>query len=93
MADSRAKTQAPEGFVGVDDLVEIYGWKKSWVYKQVQARTIPSYKMGHYAQFLLLTTTDSRAGLEARARIHGESGTLISPLRGDPSAAANRALR
>jgi excisionase family DNA binding protein len=58
VADSRAKTPAPEGFVGVDDLVEIYGWKKSWVYKQVQARTIPSYKLGHYVQFRLSEVED-----------------------------------
>jgi excisionase family DNA binding protein len=39
--------------VSVAELAEHLGLRKSWVYKQVQARAIPFYKLGHYVVFRL----------------------------------------
>src|SRR4051794_18290799 len=40
-----------EPFVSVAEVAERLGMPRSWVYKQVQARTIPCYKLGHYVRF------------------------------------------
>jgi excisionase family DNA binding protein len=43
----------PEPLVSLEQTAEFFGLRKSWLYKQTQARSIPFYKVGHYCMFRL----------------------------------------
>jgi excisionase family DNA binding protein len=49
----REPAASPEPFISVAQVAAHLGLPKSWVYKQVAARAIPFYKLGHYVCFRL----------------------------------------